>query len=72
MWYRIKCENVKAGELAEVYSIDLGIVAFLSFRHIKKLPAELLFHPSHVFRCILGTIFFFYYYYSSKFNFLVL
>ncbi|XP_025425814.1 uncharacterized protein LOC112694531 isoform X1 [Sipha flava] len=55
MWYRIKCENVKAGELAEVYSIDLGIVAFLSFRHIKKLPAELLFHPSHVFRCILDS-----------------
>lgn len=57
MWYRIKCEYSKAGELAEVYAIDLGIVAYLSYRNIKKLPAEMLFHPNHVYQCVIGIFF---------------
>lgn len=72
MWYRIKCENLKPGQLAEVYSIDLGIVAFLSFRNMKKLPVEFLFHPSHVYRCILGAVFYYSFILCGRFIYIVL
>lgn len=45
---------MKPGELAKVHSVDLGNIAYLSSRNIKPLPAELLFHPTHVALCILG------------------
>lgn len=55
MWYRIICDTLKPGKLVKVHSIDLGNVAFLNSKNMKKLPAELLFHPVHVYLCILGT-----------------
>jgi len=55
MWYRVICDQIKPGALAKVHSIDLGNVAYLSSRNMKKLPEELLFHPTHVSLCILGV-----------------
>ncbi|CAI6361930.1 unnamed protein product [Macrosiphum euphorbiae] len=55
MWYRVICDQMKPGELAKVHSVDLGNIAYLSSRNIKPLPAELLFHPTHVALCILDN-----------------
>ncbi|XP_060876252.1 uncharacterized protein LOC132949399 isoform X3 [Metopolophium dirhodum] len=55
MWYRVICDQMKPGELVKVHSVDLGNIAFLSSRNIKKLPEELLFHPTHVALCILNN-----------------
>lgn len=57
MWYRIKCDQLKAGQLTQVHSVDFGNVAFLSSKNMKKLPEELLFFPNHVYPCILGKLF---------------
>jgi len=54
MWYRVICDQIKPGESAKVHSIDLGSIAYLNSRNTKKLPEELLFHPTHVSLCILG------------------
>lgn len=62
MWYRIACDKLTPGELTQVHSVDAGNVAFLNSKNMKKLPIELLFHPSHVYRCILGTFFMILYY----------
>jgi len=56
MWYRIICDQLKPGELARVHSVDLGNVAFLNSKNMKKLSIELLFHPVHVYLCILGKL----------------
>ncbi|XP_016658697.1 uncharacterized protein LOC100167275 isoform X2 [Acyrthosiphon pisum] len=55
MWYRVICDQMKPGELVKVHSVDLGNIAYLNSRNIKKLPAELLFHPTHVALCILDN-----------------
>lgn len=49
------CDRVKSGKLVQVYSVDLGTVAFLNTRVIRKLPIELTFHPIHVYKCFLGN-----------------
>lgn len=54
MWYRIVCDEIKPGELAKVHFIDLGTVAFLNSKNMKKFPIDLIFHPIHVYQCILG------------------
>lgn len=54
MWYRVICDQMKPGSLVKVHSIDLGNIAYLNTRNLKKLPLELLFHPTHVSLCILG------------------
>lgn len=54
-WYRVICDQVKPGVLVKVHSIDLGIVAHLNTRNLKKLPAELLFEPTHVALCLLDS-----------------
>lgn len=54
MWYRIISDIIKPGKLAKVHSVDLGNIAFLNSKNMKKLPLELLFHPVHVYLCILG------------------
>lgn len=54
IWYRVICDQVKPGVLVKVHSIDLGIVAHLNTRNLKKLPGELLFEPTHVALCLLG------------------
>ncbi|XP_022174799.1 uncharacterized protein LOC111036859 [Myzus persicae] len=55
MWYRVICDQMKPGELVKVHSVDLGNIAYLNSRNIKKLPEELLFHPTHVSLCILDS-----------------
>lgn len=57
MWYRVTCGEVKAGELTQVHLVDVGNVAFLNSKNMKKLPIDLMFHPSHVYRCILSNNF---------------
>lgn len=54
IWYRVICDQVKPGKLVKVHSIDLGIIAYLNTRNLKKLQAELLFEPAHVALCLLG------------------
>ncbi|XP_060847831.1 uncharacterized protein LOC132927329 [Rhopalosiphum padi] len=55
MWYRVICDQMKPGSLVKVHSIDLGNIAYLNTRNLKKLPLELLFHPTHVSLCILDS-----------------
>ncbi|KAF0751710.1 Uncharacterized protein FWK35_00019435 [Aphis craccivora] len=55
LWYRVICDQLKPGLLVKVHSIDLGIVAHLNTRNLKKLPAELLFEPTHVALCLLDS-----------------
>lgn len=57
MWYRIVCDDIKPGQLAKVHSIDLGTIAFLNCKNIKRFSTELIFHPIHVYQCILGKLF---------------
>lgn len=57
MWYRVTCDKLEAGKLVQVHSVDLGTVAFLNSANMKKLPVELIFHPIHVYKCILGKLF---------------
>ncbi|XP_022170007.1 uncharacterized protein LOC111033534 [Myzus persicae] len=55
MWYRVICDQMKPGELVKVHSVDLGNIAYLNSKNLKKLPEELLFHPTHVSLCILDS-----------------
>lgn len=57
MWYRIKCDQLNPGQLTQVHLVDVGNVAFLNSKKMKKLPEDLLFHPNHVYPCILGKLF---------------
>lgn len=56
MWYRVLCSETKAGHLTSVHAVDLGNVAFLNNVNMKKLPEEMLFHPIHVYRCVLSKL----------------
>lgn len=57
MWYRVLCDKPKPGHLTYVHAVDLGNVALLNIKNMKELPEELLFHPIHVYRCILCKLF---------------
>lgn len=57
MWYRVVCNQLKGGHLTGVHSVDLGNVALLKSIHMKEMPVEFLFHPIHVYQCILGKLF---------------
>lgn len=54
MWYRVICDQLRPGELAKVHSVDLGTIALLGSRNLKRLPLELMFHPVHAYLCYLG------------------
>lgn len=57
MWYRVVCNEQIPGHLTGVHAVDLGNVALLKSTHMKEMPVELLFHPMHVYRCILSKLF---------------
>lgn len=57
MWYRIVCDELKPDKLTKVHSVDLGNVAFLNSKKMKKIPFDFTFHPGHVYLCILGNLF---------------
>ncbi|XP_050542444.1 uncharacterized protein LOC126906154 isoform X2 [Daktulosphaira vitifoliae] len=56
LWYRVICIQVKPGHLAKVYSVDLGNIAFLNTTNMKKIPEEVLYHPAHVYLCLLDNV----------------
>lgn len=58
MWYRVLCDKLNPGKLAQVYSLDIGNVALLNSTQIRKLTRELLFEPTHVYPCYLGELLF--------------